>query len=197
MKINTLFPSHTDGTATKGGVVLIKLKKHQERATSADLVLEVSYKDLNGKEHHNKQKVTFDKKSLYYGNSGIRKAILVSDYVSVMKNWLIDTRAGCNDKTKWVMQTPRAIMKRCMAYPPKHPLFPVMSTWERRSCLLKVSKGYKELFKTFRTTYMVEQKILKDDSLNKELVIIDKLLAQKTTSIDKKINSKDDWQFKQ
>jgi len=84
-----------------------------------------------------------------------------------------------------------------MAYPPKHPLFPVMSTWERRSCLLKVSKGYKELFKTFRTTYMAEQKILKDDSLNKELVIIDKLLAQKTTTIDKKINSKDDWQFKQ
>jgi len=198
MKIHTLFPSHNDGTATKGGVVLIKLKEHQEQATTADIVLEVSYKDIQGKVHHNKQKVTFNKKETYYGNSGIRKSILVSDYVSVMKNWLIDTRAGCNDKTKWVMQNPTIMMKRCMVYPPKHPLFPVMSTWERKSCALKVSKGHHQIFKAFRKNYISEQKVLKDDSLNKELTVLDKLLSQKTTIIQKKeAKSKDDWQFKQ
>ena len=197
MKINTLFPSHNDGEATKGGVVLIKLKEHQQRATTADLVLEVSYKDVNGKVHNNKQKVTFDKKDAYYGNSGIRKAIIVSDYVSIMKNWLIDTRAGCNDKTKWAMQTPVAIMKRCMVYPPKHPPFPVISTWEGKSCKLKVSEGYNNLFKTFRKIYVAEQKALNDESLNKELAILDTLLKQKTSTIDKQPNSRDDWQFKQ
>ena len=197
MKINTLFPSHNDGNATKGGVVLIKLKEHTQQATSADIFLEVSYKDVNGKAYHNKQKVTFDKKDVYYGNSGIRKAILVSDYVSVMKNWLIDTRAGCNDKVKWVMQNPTAIMKRCMVYPPKHPLYPVVSTWERRSCELKVTQGYKQLFQLFREVYVAEQAVLKDESLNKELVILDTLLSQKTTTINREVQSKDDWQFKQ
>jgi Ca-activated chloride channel family protein len=197
MKINTLFPSHNDGTATKGGVVLIKLQEHQTQATSSDIVLEVSYKDIDGKIHHNKQKVTFEKKDVYYANSGIRKSILVSDYVSVMKNWLIDTRAGCNDKTKWVMQNPVAIMKRCMEYPQKHPLYPVVSTWERKSCKLKVSEGYKKLFQIFRKLYVTEQKELNDTSLNKELAILDKLLEQKITATAKASKSKDDWQFKQ
>ncbi|HHS93409.1 MAG TPA: VWA domain-containing protein, partial [Campylobacterales bacterium] len=34
MKVNTLFPSHNDGTATKGGVVLIKLHKHRQAAST-------------------------------------------------------------------------------------------------------------------------------------------------------------------
>jgi Ca-activated chloride channel family protein len=197
MKINTLFPSHNDGKATKGGVVLIKLKEHQQRATNSELVLEVSYKDVNGKAYNNRQKVSFKKSNAYYENSGIRKAILVSDYVSVMKNWLIDTRAGCNDKTKWVMQTPIAIMKRCMVYPPKHPLFPIMSTWERKSCRLKVSEGYKKLFQTFREVYVKEQKELNDDSLKRELDILDTLLEQKISTIDKTSKLRDDWKFEQ
>ena len=199
MRINTLFPSHNDGTATKGGVVLIKLKENMAQAISAEIILEVSYKDVNGKVHHNKQKVTFDKKDFYYGNSGIRKAILVSDYVSIMKNWLIDTRAGCNDKVTWIMQNPIAIMKRCSDYPPKHPLYPVMSTWERKSCTLKVTEGYNKFFQIFRKAYVAEKKELNDESLMKELTILDTLLAQKTTVIETKAKSsqsKDDWQFK-
>jgi Ca-activated chloride channel family protein len=197
MSINTLFPSHNDGTATKGGVVLLKLKEHPEVAQSADIFLEVSYKDVNGKAYHSKQKVAFNKKDSYYDNSGIRKAILVSDYVSIMKNWLIDSRAGCNDKVKWVMQSPIAIMKRCMVYPPKHPLYPVVSTWERKSCALQVSEGYKKLFQVFKKAYVKEQAVLKDDSLNKELTIIDTLLKQKSSEIKVNSRPKDDWQFKQ
>ncbi len=196
MRINTLFPSHNDGTATKGGVVLVKLKKHQEMAQSSDIILEVNYKDIDGKSYSNKQKVKFEKKDVYYDNSGIRKAILVSDYVTIMKNWLIDSRAGCNDKVKWVMESPVSIMKRCMVYPPKHPLYPVVSTWERKSCKLQVSEGYKKLFQTFKKLYVKEQAILKDDSLNKELVIIDTLLKQKSSEIKVNSRPKDDWQFR-
>jgi len=197
MSINTLFPSHNDGTATKGGVVLIKLKKHSQIASSADVLLEVSYKDIDGKEYHNGQKVEFAKKDSYYDNSGIQKAILVSDYVTIMKNWLIDTRAGCNDKVKWLMESPMATMKRCMRYPSKHPLYPVMSTWERKSCGLQVSKGYKKLFEKFKLFYTEEQKAIKDDSLNNELKIIETLLAQKSVEINSTKKLKDDWQFKQ
>jgi len=196
MSIKTLFPSHNDGTATKGGVVLLKLKEHPKMAKSADIVLEVSYKDVDGKAYKNKQKVVFKKKETYYDNSGIRKAILVSDYVSIMKNWIIDSRAGCNDKVKWVMENPVMLMKRCMVYPPKHPLYPIVSTWERKSCSLQVSESYKKLFQEFKKVYVREQAILKDDSLNKELNIINKLLKQKSSEI-KTSRPKDDWQFKQ
>ena len=190
MKINTLFPSHNNGEATKGGVVLLKLKEHPQVAQGSDIVLSVSYKDVNGKAYSNKQVVKFDKKDSYYENSGIRKAILVSDYVTIMKNWLTDTRAGCNDQVKWIMQEPIAIMKRCMLYPPKHPAHPFMSAWERKSCKLKVSDGYKKLFQVFKKSYVAEETVLKDESLKNELKIIDTLLKVKPS------NKSDDWKYK-
>lgn len=197
MKINTLFPSHNNGEATKGGVVLIKLKKNSNLAQDSNISLEVTYKDVDGKEFNNRQSITFTKKDNYYDNSGIRKAILVSDYVTIMKNWLIDSRAGCNDKVKWVMDSPIAIMKRSTLYPEKHPLYPIVSTWERKSCKLQVSEGYKQLFERFRSFYIKEMSILKDDSLNKELSIIDTLVKEKSIEIKSKSVVKDDWEFRQ
>ncbi len=195
MTVNTLFPSSSDGTAVKGGVVLLKLKKLSTNVDD-DIKLNVSYTDVDGKAFSNEQKVNFKTQKSYYDNSGIQKAILISDYVSVMKNWLIDARAGCNDNVKWVMENPTAIMKRCTNYPEKHPLYPVMATWERKSCALQVSEGYKKLFQTFKKFYVSEMKTLKDDSLKQELTILDILLKQKTSSFKKSDKSDDEWQFK-
>ena len=194
MKVNTLFPSSNNGKATKGGVVLLKLKRMNAHKNDV-MNLNVSYTDVHGKSFTNEQEVQLKSKKDYYDNRGIRKAILVSDYVSVMKNWLMDTRAGCNDKVKWVMEDSVAIMKRCMVYPPKHPLYPMISTWERKSCKLKVSEGYKKLFQLFKKSYIKEMNVLDDDSLKKELAIIETLLAQKTSESPKNIKSKDDWEF--
>jgi Ca-activated chloride channel family protein len=195
MKVNTLFPSANNGEETKGGVVLLKLKRMN--AHKDDVIgLNVNYTDVNGKEFSNKQEIKLTSKKNYYDNSGIRKAILVSDYVTVMKNWLIDSRAGCNDKVKWVMEDTVAIMKRCMIYPPKHPLYPMVSTWERKSCVLKVSEGYKKLFQVFRKFYLNEMNVLGDESLNKELKILDLLLVQKSSTMRSESNLKDDWQFR-
>jgi len=194
MKVNTLFPSSSQDGETKGGVVLLKLKK--VGTGSDDIDLKVSYKSVDGKTFTNNQKIEFNKKKdTYYDNSGIQKAILVSDFVTVMKNWLIDARAGCNDRVKWVMQEYPVIMKRCMVFPPKRPIYPTVKTWERKSCKLKVSDGYHKLFQTFRRAFVDEMKTLKDDSLQKELTILDGLIEQKTTKFDKK--TVDDWQFVQ
>jgi Ca-activated chloride channel family protein len=194
MKVNTLFPSSSQDGETKGGVVLLKLKK--VGTGSDDIDLKVSYKSVDGKTFTNNQKIEFNKKKdTYYDNSGIQKAILVSDFVTVMKNWLIDARAGCNDRVKWVMQEYPVIMKQCMVFPPKRPIYPTVKTWERKSCKLKVSDGYHKLFQTFRRTFADEMKTLKDDSLQQELTILDKLIEQKTAKFDKK--TVDDWQFVQ
>ena len=195
MKVNTLFPSHNDGTATKGGVVLLKLKKNTQMASSDKLTLDVSYTDVNGKSFSNSQKVSFKNQSAYYDNTGIRKAVLVSDYVTVMKNWLIDARAGCNDKVSWAKQQPIEIQKRCMIYPPLHPEYPRVATWERKSCKLNVSAGYKKFLQLFRTTYVQEMQTLGDESLNKEANILNSLINQKRSSHDDG-GSKDDWLYR-
>ena len=194
MKVNTLFPSKSDGKQTKGGVILLKLKK--VGSGSDDIKLNVSYSDVDGKSFNNSAVAQFDsKKSNYYDNSGIRKAIVISDYVTVMKNWIIDARAGCNDQVKWIMEDYPSIMKRCMIFPPKRPLFPIVKTWERSSCKLKVSKGYQKLFYVFRDYYQAEMKAIGDSSLQKELDIINTLVNLKPEAFDKK--PIDDWQFRQ
>lgn len=196
MKVNTLFPSKNDGTQTKGGVVLLKLKKLAQGSNDA-MKLDVSYHDINGKSFSNTQNVSFKKdNSYYYDNTGIQKAIIVSDYVSVMKNWLMDSRAGCNDDVKWIMEDAPTIMKRCMLYPPKRPIYPLIPTWEKKSCKLKVSAGYQKLLQTFRKTYKSEMQSIGDDSLQKELNILDKLIAQTTSEITPVKKSVDDWQFR-
>ncbi len=194
MKVNTLFPSSTEEGKTKGGVVLLKLKKI--RSGSDDIKLSVSYTDVNGKAFSDKRHASFkSKKDHYFDNTGVRKAILVSDYVTVMKNWLMDARAGCNDQVKWIMEDYPSIMKRCMVFPPKRPLYPLMKTWERGSCKLKVSEGYKKLFGTFKQHYVKEMEVLQDASLQEELDILNTLLNQKTEPFKKQII--DDWKFKQ
>ena len=195
MRVNTLFPSHNNGEATKGGIILVKLKKHPQMAQSPELTLDVSYSDVNGKHYSNSQKVKFKNKDVYYDNTGIRKAILVSDYVTVMKNWLIDARAGCNDIVSWANQQPIEIQKRCLIYPPLHPEYPHIATWERRSCKLKVSAGYKKFLYLFKKIYMKEMNSLNDESLKKELNVINKLLNQ-TRTAPKLRGVVDDWRYR-
>jgi hypothetical protein len=112
-----------------------------------------------------------------------------------MKNWLIDARAGCNDNVKWIMQKYPIIMKRSMAFPPKRPIYPTIKTWERKSCKLKVSSGYHKLFQTFKRSFVKGMEDLADESLQKELTLLEGLIEQKSQNFDKK--SVDDWQFVQ
>ncbi len=190
MRVNTLFPSATEDGQTKGGVVLLKLKKIG--SGSDDIKLSVSYTDVDGKAFSNVDKIRFNsKRKDYYDNYGIQKAILVSEYVTLMKNWLMDARAGCNDQVKWIMQDTPELMKHCMIFPPKRPIFPVIKTYERKSCELKVSEGYKKLFQLFRDYYRTNMALLNDSSLQEELDILDKLISQKRQKFDQR--PVDDW----
>ncbi len=173
MKINTLFPSKKSEETTKGGIVLLKLKK--TKAANGDIALKVTYKDRDGIVRSNEQQVIIENSQ----NSGIHKAILLSDYVNLMKNWLIDSRADCHDQPKWVNQKPLILQKRVLSYPATHQMYLMMSEWERGSCALKVSDGYKKLFSVFAKHYEGQMKTLKDDSLNIELDILKQLINTK------------------
>ena len=180
MKVNTLFPSASEGKRNKGGVILLRLKKIGK---SENVKLSVSYKDTKGKTYRNVQKVDlkFSKEEEQYDNKGIQKAILLSEYVTLMKNWIIDARAGCNDEVSYLHEPPVQIMKRCMIYPPVRPVYPKIKTWERKSCKLHVSAGYGQLFALFKRHYQHEMKQLGDTSLHQELNILDILLKGQTS----------------
>jgi Ca-activated chloride channel family protein len=193
MKVNTLFPSASDGKRNKGGVILLRLKK---TGKAEDIRLSVSYRDTKGKKYRNVQKVDLTHQTLleekgYYDNRGIRKAILLAEYVTLMKNWMIDARAGCNDKVEYMNQPPIQIMKRCMIYPPVRPIYPTLKTWERKSCKLQVSQGYQKIFSLFRRHYTDEMKALQDKSLNVELKVLNRLL--KNRGRESKQEKVDDW----
>lgn len=194
MKVHTLFPSASDGKRNKGGVILLRLKK---TGKAENIKLSVSYQDTRGKKYRNYQNINFTRQTLldengYYDNNGIKKAILLSEYVTLMKNWMIDARAGCNDKVEYIQQPPIQIMRRCMIYPPIRPIYPKLKTWERKSCKLQVSAGYQKIFSLFRRHYKNEMKQLRDKSLNKELKVLNRLLKNKSSGSDdtEKI---DDW----
>ena len=180
MHVNTLFASENGDEGVRGGVILLKLKKV---ADNDKMVLNVSYLDTEGKRHQNRQTVSLSslgKKENYFESDAIRKAILLSEYTTLLQNWLIDARAHCNGKA----ETPPIVLlkARCMIYPPMRPEFPKLSQWEQRSCPLKVSDGYKKLFSLFAQKFQKEMKAIGDESLQKESKVLQHLSNLNTSS---------------
>jgi Ca-activated chloride channel family protein len=177
IKVNTLFPSPTDKEGVKGGIILVQLDKKDK---GSDINLKVSYKDRDGKVYENIKKVKFDT-GYYYGGSAVQKAIVLADYVNIIRNWLTDTRKSCNDKVSY--PSFEIMTKRCL-YPPT---IQNSSTWERKSCKLEISKGYRKLLYIFLKEFQKQKYLLRDSSLKKEENLLKLLL--------KKSKKKDDWRF--
>jgi Ca-activated chloride channel family protein len=181
--VNTLFPAPSDEDGSRGGVILLKLNSSNPDDT---LTLSLNYHDRAGKAYSIIKKVNF-KAGLYHDSHAIQKAILLSRYVDLMKNFIIDMRKSCHDKS---VPPPFAILKQqCSIYPPKRIYFPMLSQWEQRSCPLIVSDGYKKIFSLFTRYYEQEEKKIGDSSLKKERTLLQHLLQH--TISNKKI---DDWQ---
>ncbi len=188
MYVNTLFPSSTEDGKTKGGIIIVKLHKKSDTDAKA-IALTASYKSRDGKSHEVRQRVNFTD-SLHFDNSGIRKGILLSEYVTIIQNWLIDTRKACHDEVTPKEPVIIPFYRKCMLYPPDRPEYKYIKTWERKSCPLEVSDGYRNLFALFKRKFAAEMKILKDESLQREYDALELLSKEKQQNS----SQKDDWQ---
>jgi Ca-activated chloride channel family protein len=168
MYVNTLFPSPTKDGKTKGGVILLKVRD------AKDMQLKVSYKDRSGKSYESSQKVSFKNSS----DQNIEKAILLSNYVSLMQNFTIDMRQSCNDKVNRNLPI-FALERKCMIYPPDRPEYDMVKTWERKSCKLKISEGYKKLLPIFIKDFKTKSAQFGDDSFDKEISAMELILSLK------------------
>lgn len=194
MEVNTLFPSKTEGGETKGGLVLLKLRKTGTATATGSgnenngkLTLEVSYEDRNGKKETDQKSIVFSgeaaglsQASDYYDNSGIRKGILLTRYADLMKGWATD-EGRFHENPKSVC--PPIIMyetgircseMRCL--PPMPPMCPIkLNEWERQSVPLSVSTHYKKVFTDFAEYFAGEMKAIGDNTLEQELNLLKKL----------------------
>lgn len=178
LKISTLFPSAKKGGKVKGGIILVKLKKHNNQD---DINLKLEYKDANGKRYNKRESIVFDEDREFYDNSGIQKGILLTNYVDLMKNWMIDSRVGCNSSL-----SKYDYLQDGLISPHRRDVYRNISKWEQKSCPLKVSDGYKKIFSIFKREFIIQKEQLEDKSLDKELKLIESL-------INKGKSKRDDW----
>ena len=175
MKVNTLFPSKSSETGeVKGGIILVKLKKKTENK-NCKLELEVCYKDRNWKEFKNSQIINFNKNKTeeFYDNLGIRKAIVLTRYVNVLKSWILYERT--EDKI-FLIEPIKGIVD---FYYLEDKFKSKLGEHERMSVKLKVSEDYKEILRKIKEYIIKENNEIKDDVLNKEIEILNILIKNK------------------
>ncbi|MBI5061504.1 MAG: VWA domain-containing protein [Candidatus Aenigmarchaeota archaeon] len=167
MKVNTLFPSPTEENGTRGGIVLIKLKKVSSQNS---LKLSVTYEDRSGVTGGND--VTFaipENNPDHFDNLGIRKGIILSSYADLAKNWIIDERRAYGPQNKTFVVT---ITNETGII---GPINVTLGPYERLSIPLHVNSAYKQLFSQFKPYFLNEMDAIGDQTLNKEIPILDKL----------------------
>lgn len=175
MHVNTLFPSKTneDGEV-KGGIIILKLKKTDENKNK--LALKVSYETRDGKKDSTREIVEFNEDSEYYDNTGIRKGILLARYVNLIKNWTKYER----DKNDRYLITP--IIGIFDYYDNDNDYNNSYNNYysenERISVNLSVSEKYKVIFSSFRDYFRKEMNEINDNSLVKEVKILDKIIDE-------------------
>lgn len=175
MKINTLFPTKTSEKGeVKGGIVLVKLSQKTENK-NGKIELEVKYKDRNGKEYKNTQTINFDKNKNeeFYDNSGIRKAIVLTRYVNILKNWILFERT--EDK-RFMIGSNKGIVD---LFYTEEEVVNILGEHERMSVELKVSEEYKEILRNMKEYILKENKEIMDNSLKKEIELLDELINSK------------------
>jgi len=166
MKVNTLFPSKVESGQVKGGMILVKLKKISPESS---LALEVSYMDRNGVADSDEANVDLQEKEPdFYQNTGVRKAVLLSRYADLLKDWTIDEREASKRGDKTVL-VPKITIEHGIVIPV------LLGEWERQSMPLQVSEPYRKLFGVFGSYFKDEREAIGDDSLQQEEILLDKL----------------------
>jgi Ca-activated chloride channel family protein len=169
MTINTLFPSKSEGGETKGGLVLLKLR----RLSGNDRIyLRVTYEDRDGRKDSSESVIAMESTTPeYFDNTGIRKGVLLSRYAALLKNWMLDERSHVQYSRPW---TPAVREDTGIIIPVEN-----VGQWERTSLPLIVSEPYGLLFRQFRSYFESEMRAIGDYSLDQELAILDTLGAHR------------------
>ena len=159
--VNTLFASPTKDGKTRGGVVLVQVERQSDDAT---MRLKASWEDRQGKSGQTSTTISFpDSGPEQFANTGVRKAVLLSRYADLLKNWIVAERdeAMAQDEDG-------------IAVPPEGRF----GEWEQQSVPLTVSERYEARIRKFRDYFAGETDAIGDESLDRELETMASILEQ-------------------
>jgi Ca-activated chloride channel family protein len=161
MRVNTLFASPTEDGQTRGGVVLVQVDK---TADDARMELRASWENRQGIAQETTTTIQFPADGPeYFETSGVRKAVLLSRYADLLKNWIIAEREPTLEPTD-----------EGIGVPPEQP---PLGEWEQQSDPLTVSDQYEQRLRTFREYFETEADTIGDESLDQEAEMLRQILS--------------------
>jgi len=164
MFMDSSFPSPKESdTMTKGGVIVVKVKKTGDGSTQDHLNFRTAYKDRDGKEYCEVDPFEFvNSGTNFYSNVSIRKSVLLVRYVNFMKNYIRDCRLGKrSSKTNTMSMTKETGI-----------FIPELSEAREANDLVPMNPltpEYKEIFKAFIDYFEEEMEAINDPKLDREL----------------------------
>jgi Ca-activated chloride channel family protein len=148
--VNTLFPSKVDNSQTKGGVILALL---EPTGVDSRIQLRANYEDRNSQPHESAVDFVYTPLLDQAPPNGIRKAILLTRYVRLLKAWIMAERQEAATNVGSAS----------------------LGIWERQSMPLVVSDEYRAQFHLFADYFRTEMAAIGDATLAQEMVVLDKL----------------------
>ncbi|WP_436926924.1 vWA domain-containing protein [Halosimplex amylolyticum] len=159
MEVTTLFPSRKEGNRTEGGVVLLEVERTGESPT---LGLVASYEEPGGGAERVVRNVSFESREApYYGSTGVRKAVALSEYGTLMRNWMAHERADGEEGATAVEE------------PIEHREYD--GQWEQRSVDLRVSDPYDARIDRFVDYFRDQQSALGADRMDRDVEVLERL----------------------
>ena len=168
MHVNTLFPSPSEDGKAKGGVVLVQVEQTGSDVGAATLDLTASWEHRDGTTDERTETVEFPAGE-EWGSTAVRKAVLLARYANLMKEWTVTERnLGSGGEPE--------------PYPAEDSIEPPatdLGKWELQSEPLTVSAGNAEKIRQFRGHFVAETGAIGDDSLDRELELMDEILSSR------------------
>ena len=141
---------------------MVKLEKQGD---DTSLELEASWENREGETDSTTKQVSFTSEEPdAYDNSGIRKAVVLTRYADLMKSWMVHESDEGSEEVDVSADASIAPLPDL-----------TLGEWERRSQQLTVSSPYDERMDEFAEHFEDEMEALGDDSLQRELDMLNEL----------------------
>jgi Ca-activated chloride channel family protein len=158
MEVTTLFPSRRENNKTEGGVVLLEVERD---SPDAQLALQASYENPGEGERTVTRTVgELDRPAPYYGTTGVRKAVVLAEYATLMQNWAAHERTDDGEAPAVTDPVERRTYD---------------SQWEQSSVPLAVTAPYGERIARFLPYYRSHMDALGAERMERDLEILQAL----------------------
>jgi len=160
LDVSTLFPSRTTENGSEGSVILLELERTGE--DPGPVTVRTNYTDPDGERHTSAATVRMPGSGPHYDTTGVRKAIVLTRYGTLMRNWAAHERARDGGDE---FDPPDGVDHR------------ELRGWEQRSVPLSVSAPYDDRLKQFRAYFAAEMEALEAGRMDRDLTVLRELSA--------------------